>query len=223
MNLDGLHYAERSEETVRFRFSFATKNRDGEQSSSEQEKREMRKVVASPFTSLDGYMSGLNGEIEWNRPYFDEEMASFTRETLENLDTLLFGRVTYEWFAQFWPTEGVKHDPGHAGLMNSLPKIVFSKSLEKAEWNNSRIVRENEVEEVNWLKQQEGKNMVIDGSPTLIHSFTRLGLIDEFLIRLHPVILGNGVPLFKQAVNLKLLEARPLRSGVIILRYQVVK
>ena len=183
----------------------------------------MRKVVASPFTSLDGFMSGPNGEIEWNVPYFDEEMASFVQEVLGSLDTLLFGRVTYEWFAQFWPNEGVKHDPGHAGLMNSLPKIVFSKTLEKAEWNNSRIVRDNVVEEVNRLKQQEGKNMVIDGSPTLIHSFTSLGLIDEFLIRLHPVTLGSGVPLFKQAVNLKLLEARPLRSGVVILRYQSLK
>ena len=86
----------------------------------------MRKVVASPFTSLDGFMSGPNGEIEWNMPYFDEEMASFVQETLGSLDTLLFGRVTYEWFAQFWPNEGVKQDPGHAGLMNSLPKISGS-------------------------------------------------------------------------------------------------
>ena len=183
----------------------------------------MRKVVASPFTSLDGFMSGPQGEIEWNSPYFDEEMASFVKDILEGLDTLLFGRVTYEWFAQFWPNEGVQQDPGHAGLMNSLPKIVFSKTLEKAEWNNSRIVRDHVVEEMNRLKQQEGKHMVIDGSPTLIHSFTSLGLIDEFLIRLHPVTLGRGVPLFEQAVKLSLLEARPLRSGVVILRYQVLK
>jgi dihydrofolate reductase len=183
----------------------------------------MRKVVASPFTSLDGFMSGPNGEIEWNVPYFDEEMKAFVQEVLGGLDTLLFGRVTYEWFAQYWPTAGVKDDPGQAALMNSLPKIVFSKTLEKAEWNNSRIVRDNVAEEVNKLKQQEGKNMVIDGSPTLIHSFTSLGLIDEFLLRLHPVTLGSGVPLFKHAMNLKLLEARPLRSGVVILRYQTLK
>ena len=183
----------------------------------------MRKVVASPFTSLDGFMSGPQGEIEWNMPYFDEEMGNFAKEILANAGTLLFGRVTYEWFAQFWPNEGVKDDPGHAEWMNSLPKIVFSKTLEKTEWNNSRIVRDNVVEEVNKLKQQAGKDMVIDGSPTLIHSFTSLGLIDEFLIRLHPVTLGSGVPLFKQPVKLSLLEARPLRSGVIILRYQAMK
>ena len=180
----------------------------------------MRKVIASPFTSLDGFMSGPNGEIEWNEPYFDEEMAAFVNGQLDELDTLLFGRVTYQWFAQFWPTVGVENDPGHAAKMNALPKIVFSKTLEKAEWSNSRIVRDNVVEEITRLKQQEGKNMVIDGSPTLIHSFTSLGLIDEFRIRLHPVVLGRGVPLFKEEIKLKLLEARPLRSGVVILRYQ---
>ncbi|HET8841452.1 MAG TPA: dihydrofolate reductase family protein [Ktedonobacteraceae bacterium] len=183
----------------------------------------MRKVVASPFTSLDGFMSGLNGEIDWNTPYFDEEMAGLVHEILGDTDTLLFGRVTYEWFAQFWPNEGVQADPGHAGTMNSLPKIVFSKTLEKAEWNNSRIVRDNIVEEITRLKQEEGKNLVIDGSPGLIHSFTSLGLIDEFRIRLHPVVLGSGVPLFKQGLKLKLLEARPMRSGVIFLRYQTEK
>jgi dihydrofolate reductase len=180
----------------------------------------MRKVIASPFTSLDGFMSGPQGEIEWNIPYFDEEMAGWVEEQLEGVGTLLFGRVTYQWFAQYWPTAGQKDDPGHADKMNALPKIVFSKTLDKAEWNNSRIIRDNVVEEVTRLKQQEGKNLVIDGSPTLIHSFSSLGLVDEFCIRLHPVVLGSGVPLFKERINLKLLEARPLRSGVVILRYR---
>src|SRR5215467_3499723 len=182
----------------------------------------MRKVIASPFTSLDGFMSGPNGEIEWNTPYFDEEMESFVEEVLGSVDTLLFGRVTYEWFAQFWPNEGVKQDPGHASLMNSLPKIVFSKTLEKAEWNNSRIVRDHIPEEIARLKAQPGKDMVIDGSPSLIHSFAQMGLIDEYRIRLHPVVLGSGKPLFKDKTTLKLVEARPFRSGVVLLRYEVV-
>jgi dihydrofolate reductase len=183
----------------------------------------MRKVIASPFTSLDGFMSGPHGELEWNVSYFDEEMEAFVNEQLENADTLLFGRVTYQRFAQYWPTAGVKDDPDHAAKMNSLPKIVFSKTLEKAAWNNSRIVRDNVVEEIARLIQRGGKNLVLDGSPTLIHSFSSLGLIDEFHIRLHPVVLGRGVPLFKQRMKLSLLEARPLRSGVVILRYQTEK
>jgi dihydrofolate reductase len=182
----------------------------------------MRKVIASPFVSLDGFMAGPNGEIEWNEPYFDEEMAGYINELFTTLDTLLFGRVTYQWFAQFWPDQGVKNDPIFAGKMNSLPKIVFSKTLEKAEWSNSRIVRDNIAEEIARLKQQPGKNMVIDGSPTLIHSFAKLGLIDEYRIRLHPVVLGQGIPLFKDRMNLKLLESRTFRSGVVILFYQPV-
>jgi dihydrofolate reductase len=111
-------------------------------------------------------MSGPHGELEWNVAYFDEEMEAFVNEQLENADTLLFGRVTYQRFAQYWPTAGVKDDPDHAAKMNSLPKIVFSKTLEKAAWNNSRIVRDNVVEEIARLKQQAGKNLVLDGSPT---------------------------------------------------------
>jgi dihydrofolate reductase len=186
----------------------------------------MRKVIASPFTSLDGMMSGPHREIEWNEPYFDEEMATYVNEQLEELDTLLFGRVTYQWFAQYWPNQGVKDDPAHAEKMNSIQKIVFSKTLEKAEWNNSRIVRDNIAEEIARLKEQPGANLSIDGSPTLIHSFSKLGLIDEYRIRVHPVVLGSGVPLFKdqsERMTLKLLEARPFRSGVVVLRYERIK
>jgi len=183
---------------------------------------EMRKVVAAPFVSLDGFMAGPNGELEWNEPYFDEEMTGYLHEHFSSLDTLLFGRVTYQWFAHFWPNQGVELDPDHAGMMNSLPKIVFSKTLEKAEWNNSRIVREHIPEEIARLKAQPGQDLVIDGSPTLIHSFAQMGLIDEYRIRLHPVVLGSGKPLFKAKTNLKLVEARPFRSGVVLLRYEVV-
>jgi len=182
----------------------------------------MRKVIASPFTSQDGFMAGPDGDIEWNVPYFDDDMAAFLDQQLDETGALLYGRVTYQYFANYWPTAGMQDDPDHAGKLNALPKIVFSTTLERAEWNNSRLVRDDVAEEIARLKQEEGKPLVIDGSPTLIHSFTSLGLIDEFVIRLHPVVLGGGVPLFNQRVKLALLEARPLRSGVVILRYQPV-
>jgi dihydrofolate reductase len=185
----------------------------------------MRKLIASPFVTLDGFMSGSHGELEWNEPYFDDEMGSYINEQFAALDTLLFGRATYQWFANYWPNQGVNDDPAFAEKMNAVPKIVFSKTLEQAEWNNSRIVKENISEEIARLKQQPGKNLVIDGSPTLIHSFTKLGLIDEYRLRLHPVVLGSGVPLFKnlsETKNLKLVESRVFRSGVVILHYQPV-
>jgi dihydrofolate reductase len=187
---------------------------------------DMRKVIASPFVTLDGFMAGPHGEIDWNVPYFDEEMAAYVHEQFEEVDTLLFGRVTYQEFAQYWPDQGVKDGPAEAEKMNSIKKIVFSKTLAKAEWNNSRIVRDHIAEEISRLKEQPGANLSIDGSPTLIHSFSKLGLIDEYRIRVHPVVLGSGVPLFKdqsERMKLKLLEARPFRSGVVLLRYAPIK
>jgi len=183
----------------------------------------MRKVIASPFVTLDGFMAGPHGEIDWNVPYFDEEMAEYVGEQFSAVDTLFFGRVTYQLFAQYWPTQGVKDDPIFAERMNSLPKVVFSRTLNKVEWNNSRLVKDNVAEEVQSLKQQEGKNMVIDGSAGLIHSLTNLGLIDEYRLRIHPVVLGGGVPLFKdlkEKMDLKLIESKTFRSGVVILHYQ---
>lgn len=186
----------------------------------------MRKVIASPFVTLDGFMAGPQGEFDWNEPYFDEEMGSYIRKQFSEIDTIFLGRVTYQMFAQYWPTQGVKDDPVFAEKMNSTPKIVFSRTLDKVEWSNSRLVKENITEEVLKLKEQPGKDIVIDGSAGLIHSLTNLGLIDEYRLRVHPVVLGSGLPLFKdikEKMNLKLVEAKPFQSGVVILHYQPVK
>lgn len=183
----------------------------------------MRKVIASAFLSLDGFMTGPQGEIDWNEPYFDEEMAGYVGEQFATLDTLLFGRGTYQFFVQYWPTQGVKDDPVFAEKMNTLPKIVFSTTLETVTWNNTRLVKDHVAEEIHALKSQEGQNMVIDGSPGLIHSLTRLGLIDEYQLRVHPIVLGSGVPLFedlKERMPLTLIESKTFQSGVVILHYQ---
>jgi dihydrofolate reductase len=183
----------------------------------------MRKVIASPVVTLDGFMAGPQGEIDWNVPYFDEEMARYVGEQFASVDTLLFGRGTYQLFVQYWPTQGVKDDPVFAEKMNTLLKIVFSTTLETVTWNNARLVKENVVGEIQSLKRQEGKNIVIDGSPGLIHSLTRLGLIDEYRLRVHPVVLGSGVPLvkdLKERMPLQLIDSQTFQSGVVILHYQ---
>ena len=183
----------------------------------------MRKVIASPFVTLDGFIAGPQGEIDWNEPYFDEEMARYVGEQFASVDTLLFGRGTYQLFVQYWPTQGVKDDPVFAKKMNTLLKIVFSTTLETVTWNNARLVKENVAGEIQSLKRQEGKNIVIDGSPGLIHSLTRLGLIDEYRLRVHPVVLGSGVPLFKDLkgrMPLQLIDSQTFHSGVVILHYQ---
>ena len=183
----------------------------------------MRKVIVSNLVSLDGFFEGSKKELDWF--VVEQEFFDFARNQLFEVDTILFGRITYEMMAGYWPNTN-DNDPVITDKMNSLPKIVFSKTLSKVEWNNSRLIRENVQEEINKLKQQEGKDMVIFGSGNLVSFLTQQGLIDEYRIILNPVILGSGNPLFKNLhdrLNLKLLKTKTLGTGVVILYYQPLK
>ena len=134
------------------------------------------------------------------------------------MGTLLFGRKTYEGMLGYWSTATGEV----AEFMNSIPKVVFSNTLETAGWSNTRLVKGRAEEEVARLRQEHGKDLFIFGSANLIASLTRLSLIDEYRIGLNPLVLGGGTPMFKPSVErlrLKLLEARPMKSGVVILRY----
>src|SRR3989442_9611126 len=165
-----------------------------------------------------------NHEIDWHN--VDEEFNEFAIHQLNELDTLLFGRVTYEGMGSYWPTQFAKeNDPIVADKMNTVPKVVFSKTLEKAEWTNSRLVKDNIAEEVSKLKQQPGKDLAIFGSSDLAVSFIQMGLIDELRIMVNPVVLGSGKPLFNgihEKLNLKLLKTRTFRSGNVLLYYQPI-
>jgi dihydrofolate reductase len=135
------------------------------------------------------------------------------------LDAVLLGRVTYQLFADYWPSST---DP-EARALNDLPKIVFSRTLEKVEWRNSRLVREDAAGEVTRLKGQRGKDLALFGSADLASTFTRLGLIDEYRILVAPVVLGAGHPMFKDVegrFGLRLSEAETFGSGVVMLRYR---
>jgi dihydrofolate reductase len=132
---------------------------------------------------------------------------------------LLFGRLTYQGMAGFWQTATGEV----AELMNSIPKVVFSRTLESADWDNSRLVKTNAEQEVARLKQQPGKDLFIFGSADFSSALMKAGLIDEYRLGLNPILLGGGNPLFKpmpERMRMKLLEARPLESGCLILRYQ---
>ncbi len=131
---------------------------------------------------------------------------------------LLFGRVTYQGMAAYWPSATGKT----ADFMNTIPKVVFSRTLERAEWSNTRLVKANAEEEVAKLKQQPGKDLFAFGNANHSSTLMRHGLIDEYRLGLNPIVLGGGNPRFKpipDRMKLKLLEARPLKSGVVILRY----
>ena len=185
----------------------------------------MRKLIVSNLISLDGFIAGPNGEIDWHN--VDAEFNEYAIELLGNVDTLLFGRVTYELMAAYWPTsDAIKNDPIVAGKMNSLQKIVVSRTLDKAEWNNTRLIKENIPEEISKMKQQNGKNIAIFGSSSIVSDFAKLGLIDEYMIIVNPVVLGRGKPLFKdmdKRLNLKLLKTKSFGSGNVLLHYEPAK
>ena len=182
----------------------------------------MRKLIVFNAITLDGYFEGLNHDISWH--VVDEEFNDFSIAQLHEVDTILFGRVTYEMMASYWPTqEALRDDQEVAGIMNSRSKIVFSKTLDKAEWENTRLVREDAAEEIMRLKREPGKDLIIFGSGKLTSSLTNLGLIDEYRIIVMPVILGKGTLLFKDVdhqVKLELVKSRTFQNGNVMVVYR---
>jgi dihydrofolate reductase len=185
----------------------------------------MRRLVAFTNVSVDGYFAGPNGEIDWFKNS-DEEDRQFMTGQASQSATLMFGRTTYEMMAGYWPTPGACRDnPVVAGVMNSVPKIVFSKTMKPVEdgpvWKNVRVFRGIVPDEIIALKKQAGGDLAILGSGTLVQQFASLGLIDEYGLLVNPVVLGSGKRLFSgvKKMNLQLLAIRTFRNGKVFLRY----
>ena len=181
----------------------------------------MRKLFSFNMLTIDGFFEGSKWDLSWHN--VDAEFNEFAVAQLNEIDTLLFGRVTYEGMASYWPTpDAVKNDPIVAGLMNRIPKIVFSKTLDKAEWNNTRLIKDHTADEASKLKKQSGKDLAIFGSANLMSTLMQMDLIDEHRVMVNPVILGAGTPLFqtKNKFNLKLLKTRAFKNGNVLLSYQ---
>jgi dihydrofolate reductase len=180
----------------------------------------MRRLIMWNMVTVDGFFEGSKSwEIDWHEYAWGEELEQLSKEQLRSADMLLFGRVTYQGMAGYWSSEKGEI----ADFMNNIPKVVFSRTLEKPEWKNTRLVKGNAEQEVAKLKQQPGKDLFIFGSAHLSSMLMQHRLIDEYRLGVTPVILGGGSPLFKASPNrmkMKLLEARPLKSGCVILRYQ---
>jgi dihydrofolate reductase len=177
----------------------------------------MRRLIVSNLTSLDGFFEGPNREINWF--VVDEEFFAYAAEMLRSVDTILFGRTTYELMAKYWPAAPRDEI---ADKMNSLAKIVFSKTLDIPKWDNCRLVRGDAADEVSNLKQLPGQDMVILGSATLASGLLQRGLIDEYRVILNPIFIGSGTPLFRgieHRLRLTLKRTKQLRSGVVVLYY----
>lgn len=168
--------------------------------------------------SLDGFFEGPNKDLDWFVP--DEEFFGYAKDFLRTVDTILFGRATYQHMAAYWPFAPADEI---ADKMNNLSKVVFSRRLTTVEWNNSRFVRDDAAEEVAKLRQQAGADMVVFGSATLASSLLQAGLVDEYRVILSPVLIGEGNPLFRnieERLNLRLSGTKSFGSGVVVLYYQ---
>lgn len=189
----------------------------------------MRKLIVTMWITLDGFIADADGELGWILG--DEQLSNYEIGMVSNADTLLLGRKTYEDFVGYWPN--VPTNPAaqawekvYAGKINALHKMVLSKTLETAAWSDSQIVKEIIPAEIEQLKQQPGKNILIYGSASVVQQLTNLGLIDEYHLLVHPVLLGSGQPLFaniEQRVTMKLVKTEPFTSGVVLQIYQLAE
>ena len=193
----------------------------------------MRKLILSMLVSADGFMAGPDGDLEWFLT--DDELEQEMLGVLRSVDLILLGRVSYELLAAYWPTAGTPaagEAPGgftssereieFARLMNTIPKVVFSRTLERADWGPVTIEREVDAEEIARLKQQPGKDLVLFAGAKIAAGFAELDLFDEYHLLVHPVVLGGGIPMFDGGTarrELKLRRTRTFRSGVVVLQY----
>lgn len=175
--------------------------------------------------SLDGLFEGEKRDISWHN--VDEEFNQFAIEQLKSTGGLIFGRLTYELMAGYWPTAAAQHDdPIVAEWMNKLPKYVFSKTLSQAGWNNTTLISGDAVAEMKRIKLDPGRDLFIFGSANLAETFFRYGLIDEIRALISPLILGKGTPLFKPQISktgLHLNNSRTFRNGNVMLVYTMDK
>ena len=177
----------------------------------------MRKIVASFFISLDGVVERPD---QWHFPYFNDEMGEVVGAGMASSDTMLLGRTTYEEFAAYWPQQPSDVPP--ADHMNRVQKVVVSTTLERADWQNTTIIRGNLAEELGQLKNRPGKDIATVGSGTLVRSLLREGLLDELRLLVHPIVVGSGKKLFDGdtgKVPLKLVESKTFATGVLSLVY----
>ncbi|MBO7744386.1 dihydrofolate reductase [Paenibacillus sp. MWE-103] len=189
----------------------------------------MRKLVLFMHVSLDGYASDANGGLGWI-PY-NEEFEQYAEEVVAEVGSPVYGRKTYQLMESYWPTvledpNASKHEMEHAKWLQAVKKIVISGTMDKAEWDNTLLIKDNIAEEIKALKEQPGKNLVIFGSPGAAKTLLELGLIDEFLLTICPVVLGSGKSAFDggvEKIKLKLLSSRTFNSGIIATRYEVEK
>jgi len=186
----------------------------------------MRNLIFFMHTSLDGFVAGPKGELDWVK--VDDEIFDFVATMTDKADTALYGRVTYEMMQSYWPTAGdqpnaSKHDKEHSIWYKNISKVVLSKTISEKGLDNTTVISDQLADKINKIKNQDGKNILIFGSPRASHSLLSEGLIDEYWLFVNPVLVGQGIPLFKgvtETTKLNLIETKTFSCGVIALHYE---
>jgi dihydrofolate reductase len=194
---------------------------------SREERGTMQRLIVFNNVTLDGYFAGLDGDISWAESGSDDaEYSAFVAGNASGGGQLVLGRVTYELMASFWPTPAaIESMPVVAKGINRMPKVVFSRTLDKASWNNTRLVKGDLAAEIRKLKQEPGEGMAILGSGSIVAQLAQEGLIDEYQVVVNPVVLGQGRTMFdgiKERLTLKLTQTRAFDNGKIFLCYEPV-
>jgi dihydrofolate reductase len=183
----------------------------------------MGKLSVFENVTLDGYFCGPNGDLSWAKQHVDEEWKKFVEENASSDGIMLMGRVTYDMMIQYWPTpQAAKNDPVVAEGMNNRAKIVFSRTLDKPTWNNTKVIKSDIAAEVKRLKK-ENSDITILGSGTIVSQLTQAGLIDEYKFSVNPVVIGKGKNVFegvKDKLDLKLTKSRNFKNGNVVLQYE---
>lgn len=189
----------------------------------------MRKVIVSMNITMDGFMAARDTGLEWHFRYWNDEMAEESARQLSMADTIVLGRKTYEAMAAYWPLQVAstalpRQDIAFAEMMNNHRKIVFSTRLKHLCWNNSLLISSEPGKEIGCLKKNDGADILVYGSGSIVFSLMRSRLIDEYRIWVHPVVLGAGRPFFIDLMNkepLTLLKQKKFASGVVLYFYRV--
>jgi dihydrofolate reductase len=189
----------------------------------------MRKIISFVHMSLDGFVAGPNGELDWAK--VDEELFSHVGKRISGGDTALYGRVTYELMESYWPTAAenpgaTRHDIDHSKWYAKVHKVVLSKTMKEERLTNTEIISGNLSARINELKQEGDQEILLFGSPTATHSLIQQNLIDGYWLFVNPIVLGQGIPLFTDInykIKLKLLNSHPFSNGVMELNYEVDK
>lgn len=184
----------------------------------------MKKIIVFEMTSLDGYFEGRNGSLNWHR--VDEEVNNFFCEQLDDADTILFGRKTFEMMQAYWPTENaIAKDPVVSEKMNSYRKYFFSRSKRKFNWQNTALINKDIQNQIKQISDRNGKNILVFGSADLCRTLIKMDIIDEVRIMVNPVILGVGITFFRNcnARSLSLIKVRVFGNGNVLLQYTFPK